>query len=97
MPVFDLTLQQTYFEQGFFNVVTAYDRYVRTSDGPVLLQLGKHGPEINATVNRTANRNGTPRILGGAPLREWFQRNFQPMDIIAVDLTSQEVMVLEKK
>ncbi|HZP92020.1 MAG TPA: hypothetical protein VFB20_03940 [Burkholderiales bacterium] len=97
MPIFNLKLQQTYFKQGFFNVVVDYDRYVRKTDGPVRLRLGKQGTEIEATVNRKVNNNGTARILGGAPLREWFQRNFEPMDIVAVDLTSQEVIVLEKK
>ena len=97
MPIFNLKLQQTYFKQGFFNVVVDYDRYVRKTDGPVRLRLGKYGTEIEATVNRRVNNNGTPRILGGVPLREWFQRNFEPMDTVAVDLTSQEVIVLEKR
>ena len=68
MVVFVLTLQPTYFKQGFFNVTRDFDRYVRSSGGPVRLQLDRGGPYIEATVNRTANTNGTPRILGGARL-----------------------------
>ena len=97
MPIFNLKLQPTYFKQGFFNVVVDYDRYVRTSDGPVRIRLGRNGGEIEGVVNRKVNNNGTPRILGGPPLREWFQRNFKPMDTVAVDLASQEVIVLDKK
>ena len=97
VPIFNLKLQQTYFKQGFFNVVVDYDRYVRKIDGPVRLRLGRNGAEIDAKVNRQVNNNGTARVLGGVALREWFQRNFEPMDTVAVDLTSQDVIVLEKK
>jgi hypothetical protein len=96
MPLFKLTLQQTYFKQGFFNVVVDYDRYVRKTDGPVRLQLGKQGRVIEAKVNRGVNNNGTARILGGVPLREWFQSNFQPMDIVSVELSSEQLIVMEK-
>jgi hypothetical protein len=96
MPIFKLKLQPTYFKQGFFNVVVDHERYVRKTDGPVRLRLGSDGREIEAKVSRQYNRNGTPRILGGATLRDWFQRNFEPKDSVAVDLTSQEVIVLSK-
>lgn len=96
MPIFRLKLQETYFKQGFFNVVVDYERYVRNADGPVRLRLGRDGPEVAAKVKRRVNNNGTPRILGGVALREWFQEHFNPMDTVAVDLTSQEVIVLEK-
>ena len=97
MPVFKLKLQQTYFKQGFFNVVIDYDRYVRKSDGPVRLRLGRAGAEIEGKVNREVNTNGTPRIHGGPKLRDWFQQNFKPMDTVAVDLSSEEVIVLDKQ
>ena len=66
MPVFRLKLQQTYFKSGFFNVVVDYDRYVRKTDGPIRLRLGRNGVEIEGRVDRTVNRNGTARILAGA-------------------------------
>jgi hypothetical protein len=84
-------------QEGFFNVVVDYDRYVRTSDGPVRIRLGTTGAEIEGAVSRKVNNNGTPRILGGPQLRDWFQRNFRPMDTVAVDLMSQEVIILDKK
>jgi len=96
MVVYKLTLQQTYFEKGFFNVIVDYDRYVRKTEGPVRLRLGRNGQEISASINRHVNNNGTARIMGGAALRDWFHRNFNPMDTVAVDLTSPEVIVLEK-
>lgn len=97
MPIFNLKLQQTYFKQGFFNVVVDYDRYVRKTDGPVRLRLGRNGNEIEGKINRHVNNNGTARVLGGVALRAWFQNNFEPMDTVAVDLSSQDVIVLDKK
>ena len=41
MPIFKLTLQKTYFKQGFFNVIVDYDRYVRKANGPVRLRLAR--------------------------------------------------------
>jgi len=90
-------LQKTYFNKGFFNVVVDYDRYVRKTVGPVRLRLGRLGIEIDGEINRTANTNGTARILGGTALRNWFQNNFEPMDTVEVDLSSQKIIVLEKK
>lgn len=92
----ELTLQPTYYKQGFFNVVVDYDRYVRTEDGPIRLRLGLEGPEIEAKINRQANQNGTARIMGGARLRDWFHKHFEPMDKVFVDLTSSELIVLYK-
>jgi len=97
MPIFNLKLQQTYFKKGFFNVIVDYDRYVRKTEGPIRLRLEPGGIEVQAKINRTVNRNGTARIMGGIVLREWFQRNFEPMDVVAVDLTSHEIIVLAKK
>jgi hypothetical protein len=96
MPIFTLTLQPTYYKQGFFNVVVDFDLYVRTKEGPVRLKLGRAGKEIEGRINRYVNRNGTARILGGVKLRDWFQANFKPMDSVAVDLGSSELIVLEK-
>ena len=97
MATFDLTLQQTYYKMGFFNIGVGYDRYVRQTEGPVRLRLGRDGAEIAARVDRHANQNGTPRIMGGVQLKRWLQANFRPLDTVAVDLSSQDVMILDRK
>jgi len=97
LATFDLTLRQTYYKMGFFNIGVGYDRYVRQTEGPVQLRLGRDGAEIAARVDRRANPNGTPRVMGGAQLTRWLQANFRPMDTVAVDLSSQDVMILDRK
>ena len=96
MPTFDLTLQQTYYKMGFFNLGVTYDRHVRKTEGPVRLRLGRDGEEIDARVDRHANQNGTARVMGGALLKKWLQANFNPMDTVVVDLASQDVIVLAR-
>lgn len=95
MPIFELKLQQSYFDHGFFNVTIDYDRYVRKTEGTVRLRIGRSGPEIQAKLSRHANRNGTARIFGGVPLRDWFHGNFEPMDMVAVDLSSEDLIILD--
>ena len=96
MPIFELTLQPTYYKKGFFNVTTDFDRFVRSEEGPVRLKLGMNGQEIQGTIDRKANQNGTARIYGRSMLRDWFQRNFKPMDVVAVDLSSCDTVVLDR-
>ncbi len=88
MPLFELTLHRTYYEQGFFNVPVDFEKYVRSSDGPVELLLGTSGEKLAGRVNRRANQNGTPRIMGGAKLRDWFQEHYAQGDKVEVDLGS---------
>ena len=92
MPIFPLTLHKTYLEQGFFNVTVDYDKYVQQSEGPVALVLVARGREhrLQANVNRSANRNGTARIMGGTGLREWFLSNADVGAKLDVDLSSQQ-------
>ena len=96
MTTFPLKLQQSYFKKGFFNVTVDYDRYVRKSEGPMRLRLGRNGPEIQGRVSRTENTNRTARVYGGAVLRDWFQKNFEPLQTVSVDLSSQDVIVLDR-
>ncbi|MEZ5125308.1 MAG: hypothetical protein R2826_03545 [Thermoleophilia bacterium] len=95
--IFPLTLQKTYSNTGFFNVTRKYDGYVRATEGPVRLRLGREGEEIDAQINRSANSNHTARIMGGVALKKWFQGNFKALDTVLVDLTSQDVIVLSEK
>jgi len=91
---FNLTLQKSYHKHGFFNVTVDYDRYMRKEEGPIQLKLGENGPVIKANLNRTANINGTSRVYGGLPLREWFKNNCSPMDTVQIDPTSPDLIVL---
>ena len=95
MTVFSLTLQPTYFLQGFFNVTVDYDAYVRQQEGPIHLILGNDGEQtIEGRIDRRSNTNGTARVHGGTRLRDWFGANFQIMDSVDVDLSSPDLIQL---
>ncbi len=91
MPIFPLILHKTYREQGFFNVTVAFDKYVRPEGAlSLLLSAGGEEQRIAARVNRSANQNGTARILGGPKLRAWFLSHFDVGAELDVDLASLE-------
>jgi hypothetical protein len=96
VPIFKLRLERTYYDHGFFNVWVEFDDYVRPTTGPVALLLGEADRKIVGCVNRTANRNGTARIFGRSPLKDWFQTYFAVYDIVDVDFISFQIIRLHK-
>ncbi len=84
VPTYKLTLQKTYYDKGFFNLGIEVDRFIRRDSGPISILLGASRAKISANVNREANVNGTPRIMGGPELRNWFQRSFECLDVVDV-------------
>jgi hypothetical protein len=98
MPVFPLKLHKTYLEQGFFNITVAFDKYVRQTEGPINLVLSLDGREqsVAGKVNRSANQNGTARIMGGKNLRELFLTHFDVGTKLDVDLGSQDEIRISK-
>ncbi len=87
-PTYELTLHKSYYDKGFFNLGVSVDKFVRSDSGDVTLVLGNANRTIAARVNRNANQNGTPRIYGGAELRNWFFDNYRLKDQVSVTILS---------
>jgi len=81
-----VVLGKTYFNQGFFNVSVRHSAEVRPDEGPIEVEAGAE--VIEAWVNRTANPNGTPRVMGGNPLRRWIQQHARLNDLLLVEFVS---------
>ena len=96
-PAYELTLHKTYYDKGFFNLGVEVDRFVRKDSGPAVLALGESRSKIPVQVNREANQNGTPRIMGGASLRNWLQRNCRKGEIVTVEISSPAEMWLRPR
>ncbi len=62
---------------------------------PVILRLEDDG-RYWCKINRSANQNGTARIIGGIRLRDWFQSRFQIKGIVEVDFHSELLIVRRK-
>lgn len=89
-PYFVLTLQDTYYRRGFFNVPVNCDKYFGRDEQSITIYCGLEKLQVIGKINRTANTNGTPRIMGAVPLREWFQKRkvMTPLKISIVDPTT---------
>ena len=91
MPTMQLRLEPTYRKQGFFNVRVDFDRFVTRDERPIDLYLGDASEPVQGRVDRKANRNGTARIHGRKPLREYFQL-FREGAHLEVEMPSAAVM-----
>lgn len=94
---YPLTLHKTYYNQGFFNLGVSVSGYVRPSSGPAVLNAGAAKTRFSVHVNREANANGTPRIMGGAEFRNWIQRNCSEMEVVDVEIISPGEFWLRKR
>lgn len=85
---FHFTLQPTYFRSGFFNVGVSSQKHIGADGETIELYIGDSTQPVLGTINRRANSNGTPRIMGGTALRDWFQRAAISMGKISVQVFS---------
>jgi hypothetical protein len=88
MPRFELRLQNTYWQKGFFNVPVDFQRFVTMEDGPIDLYRGDSAEPVTGRVSRSSNWNATPRIFGKKALREFFATHCKLRGSIDVELVS---------
>lgn len=94
-PCFSITLEPTYYRQGFFNVRAEHERYFGQHRSAIEIHVpGGHAP-IMGVINRTANRNGTPRIHGYTALLDYFHSNFDTGDRVMVAVESPQRIRIE--
>lgn len=86
---FEVILSPTYYNQGFFNVRKKYSDRLGKDKDPIKILLG-HEPNrfIPGVIDRHANNNGSPRILGRKPFKEWIKKNFNQGDVFVVEILS---------
>jgi hypothetical protein len=83
-----LILQVTYFNQGFFNVPVEYQRYFGNDLEKIDIYCGEEQSFVAGYINRTANSNATPRIMGGIQLKRWMHKASHAMGAIDVVIQS---------
>jgi hypothetical protein len=95
---FDIELGKTYYGQGFFNVKTEFSELFGTDKKIIEIQLGDESENIiKGYINRTANENGTPRIMGGKTLTDWIKNNFTLGELLNVKILSTIAIKITKK
>ena len=92
---FPLIVQKTYYSKGFFNIgIGQADQF--GSDGQEIeIFCGDAEQPILGVINRTANENKTPRIMGGEGLRDWFQREMSEMQEATITVLSKTAIRIE--
>lgn len=85
---FRFVLQPTYYRTGFFNVLVGDQRHLGADGECIELFLGNTLLPLLGTINRRANNNGTPRVMGGFGLRDWFQSTAKERSVISVQVLS---------
>jgi hypothetical protein len=94
---FELKLGQTYLGKGFFNVPVSHSSLLAGDTATIELVLGKEKEITHGYINRRANKTGNPRVMGGIPLRDWFQRTFKKDETVKVTIVSPTSLWLTKE
>jgi hypothetical protein len=82
MATFPVVLGPTYYNKGFLNPGVEASEFLGKDGDPVRVVLG--GDEtVDAKINRTANRTGAVRVVGGnSQIARWFQARFREGDVL---------------
>jgi len=94
--IFKLKLGKTYYQTGFFNMSVNFDRYIGPDKAVIEILTYDGDQPIHGYINRTANNNGTARIMGGVRLRDWFKKHFEIGDTVNVEILSPTCIKLYK-
>ena len=94
---FEIKLGQTYLGQGFINVPVSHSSLLAGDTTIIELVLGDKKEIIHGYINRRANKSENPRIMGGVPLRNWFQSTFKLDEMLKVTIVSPTSLWLTKE
>lgn len=89
-----LTLQETYWNRGFFNVPAQFAPHFGGDLQKISIIVPHRPTPIVGYISRNANSSGTPRIMGGRELQKWFRRESHPMGKINVEILSPTSILL---
>jgi hypothetical protein len=97
-PTFQIKLGSAYYHQGFINPGTDASKHLGGHGDRIIVYLGSDSEQVDSVINRRANPNGSVRVVGNnRRIAEWFQRNFQPGDVVdAKVLDAQHIMLLPR-
>ena len=87
---FHLVIQKTHYRRGSFNVPATFDACLGVHNAAIEIYIEGVETPIRGVVNRTATRNGTPRILGNAALRRQLQARFSVGTTVIVEIESPQ-------
>ncbi|MFT8542753.1 GIY-YIG nuclease family protein [Acetobacter orientalis] len=72
---FELKLYKAYYQSGFFNVGVSHAKLFGNDGEKLTIFLGNSRVPVQGSINRTANKNGSPRLMGYTKTRDWLREN----------------------
>lgn len=92
---FTFNMTDTYWRRGFFNVPVVSSQDFGKDGENIKILLRDGVSSMTGMINRTANQSGSPRIMGGVELRQYFQLNYTIGDVVPFELITQNIMKLK--
>ncbi len=83
-PSYRFLVGYMYMDKGFFNVPVRYSRLFGKDRERIKILCGSEKSTIHGHIDRSSNTNASPRIIGGGPLKNWFEEHAglnNPVDI----------------
>ena len=83
-PSYRFLVGYMYMDKGFFNVPVRYSRLFGKDREKIKILCGSEKSTIHGHIDRSSNTNASPRIIGGHPLKNWFEEHAglnNPVDI----------------
>ena len=94
LPSYRFLVGYMYMDQGFFNVPLRYSRLFGKDREKIKIMCGVERVTIHGQIDRAANTNDTPRIVGGPALRNWFERNAELNSPVDIDILAPNAIWL---
>jgi hypothetical protein len=93
---FNITLKDTYYNNGIINPGKAMNEYLGNNGDPITIYLGNKDVVVSSRINRTANPSGAVRIVGNnGQIAQWFQNNFSLGDTVIAKIINPHSIFLE--
>ncbi|WP_199911620.1 GIY-YIG nuclease family protein [Dongshaea marina] len=89
-----IQLGDTYYNKGFFNIPVAYQEQFGADGEEIEIYLGYSKTRVKGYINRTANTNETPRIMGGKEMTSWLNNHFEQGDVIYIAIKSSHAILI---
>jgi hypothetical protein len=96
LETIEIVVHSTYYNSGFFNVPIEFADAFGNDGQNIEIHCGNLPEPFMGYINRRANANGSPRIMGGVKLRDWFQKHVQIKQSVSVRVDSPDSIRIEK-
>lgn len=97
LNTFSINLGGTYYRTGYLNPGIEASSFLGKDGEPIRVIFNNDSDPVISKINRTANRNGSVRVVGNNQLiARWFQENFNEGDVVCGEVVDSHTIRLKK-